>query len=77
MKKNKEYIIEEENLNIAYELIAIYLLSSFVKNNVLDNIAQNSKELFAKVMTITGLTIKILSENIFEITPKTFKMFLV
>ena len=71
MKKNKEYIIEEETLNIASEPIAIYLPSSFVKNNVLDNIAQNSKELFAKVMTITGLTIKILSENIFEITPKT------
>jgi hypothetical protein len=72
MKKNKEYIIEEETLNIASEPIAIYLPSSFVKNNVLDNIAQNSKELFTKVMTITGLTIKILSENIFEITPKTF-----
>ena len=72
MKKNKEYIIEEETLNIASEPIAIYLPSSFLKNNVLDNIAQNSKELFTKVMTITGLTIKILSENIFEITPKTF-----
>ena len=72
MKKNNEYIIEEETLNIASEPIAIYLPSSFVKNNVLDNIAQNSKELFTKVMTITGLTIKILSENIFEITPKTF-----
>ena len=72
MKKNKEYIIEEETLNIASEPIAIYLPSSFVKNNVVDNIAQNSKELFTKVMTITGLTIKILSENIFEITPKTF-----
>ena len=72
MKKNKEYIIEEETLNIASEPIAIYLPSSFVKNNVLDNIAQNSKELFTKVMNITGLTIKILSENIFEITPKTF-----
>lgn len=72
MKKNKEYIIPEETLSIASEPMAIYLPASFIKNNVLDNIAQNSKELFVKVLAITGLTIKILSENIFEITPKTF-----
>lgn len=73
MKKNKNYIVQdEEALNIASEPMAIYLPSSFVKNNVLDNITQNSKELFVKVLAITGLTIKILSENIFEITPKTF-----
>lgn len=72
MKKNKEYIVQEEALNMASEPMAIYLPSSFIKNNVLDNIAQNSKELFVKVLAITGLTIKILSENIFEITPKTF-----
>jgi hypothetical protein len=34
--------------------------------------AQNSKELFIKVLDTTGLTIKVLAENIFEITPKTF-----
>jgi hypothetical protein len=72
MKKDKNYIIHEETLNIASEPMAIYLPSTFIKNNVLDNIAQNSKELFAKVLAVTGLTIKILAENIFEITPKTF-----
>jgi uncharacterized protein (DUF2384 family) len=72
MKKNKEYIIQSETLNMASEPMTIYLPASFLKNNVLDNIAQNSKELFVKVLNITGLTIKILSENIFEITPKTF-----
>jgi len=72
MKKNKNYLVQEESLHIASEPMAIYLPSSFIKNNVLDNIAQNSKELFVKVLAITGLTIKILSENIFEITPKTF-----
>lgn len=54
------------------EPMSIYLPSSFIKNNVLDNIAQNSKELFKKVLSVTGLTIKTLSEEIFEITPKTF-----
>lgn len=72
MKKNKENIVPNKTINLASEPMAIYLPSSFVKNNVLDNIAQNSKELFVKVLEITGLTIKILSENIFEITPKTF-----
>lgn len=72
MKKIKQYIIQEETLNIVTEPMAIYLPASFLKNNVLDNIAQNSKELFVKVLAITGLTIKILAENIFEITPKTF-----
>lgn len=72
MKKNKNYIVQEDTLNMASEPMAIYLPSSFIKNNVLDNIAQNSKELFVKVLAITGLTIKILAENIFEITPKTF-----
>lgn len=68
----KKYEVPEDAINMASEPMAIYLPASFIKNNVLDNIAQNSKELFVKVMAITGLTIKILSENIFEITPKTF-----
>lgn len=68
----KKYQIPEEALRIVSEPLSIYLPASFIKNNVLDNITQNSKELFAKVIEITGLTIKILSENIFEITPKTF-----
>ena len=73
MKKAvKKHEVQEDAINMASEPMAIYLPASFIKNNVLDNIAQNSKELFVKVMAITGLTIKILSENIFEITPKTF-----
>jgi len=73
MKKAvKKYEVQDDTINMVSEPMAIYLPASFIKNNVLDNIAQNSKELFVKVMAITGLTIKILSENIFEITPKTF-----
>lgn len=72
MKKNTENIVSNKTLNVVSEPMGIYLPSSFVKNNVLDNIAQNSKELFVKVIEITGLTIKTLAENIFEITPKTF-----
>lgn len=68
----KKLEITKETLHMASEPMALYLPASFVKNNVLDNIAQNSKELFVKVLEITGLTIKILAENIFEITPKTF-----
>ncbi|MES2863128.1 MAG: MbcA/ParS/Xre antitoxin family protein [Bacteroidota bacterium] len=68
----KKYEIAKDTINMVSEPMSIYLPASFIKNNVLDNIAQNSKELFVKVMAITGLTIKILSENIFEITPKTF-----
>ncbi len=70
--KNKPYLEREETMNIVSEPMAIYLPSSFIKNNVLENLAQNSKELFSKVIAMTGLTIKTLSENIFEITPKTF-----
>ncbi|CAM4266379.1 MbcA/ParS/Xre antitoxin family protein [Flavobacterium terrigena] len=73
MKKAvKKHEVQDDAINMASEPMAIYLPASFIKNNVLDNIAQNSKELFTKVIAITGLTIKILSENIFEITPKTF-----
>ena len=68
----KKYEVQKDAINMASEPMAIYLPASFIKNNVLDNITQNSKELFTKVIAITGLTIKILSENIFEITPKTF-----
>ena len=35
MKKDKNYIIHEETLNIASEPMAIYLPASFLKNNVL------------------------------------------
>ena len=68
----KNYPIQEDNQNSVEEPMAIYISDSFLKSNVLDNLAQNSKELFTKVISISGLTIKTLAENIFEITPKTF-----
>ena len=68
----KKLINQEETLNTVKEPIAMYISNSFLKSNVLDNLAQNSKELFTKVIAVSGLTIKTLAENIFEITPKTF-----
>ena len=70
--KLKIYKEIESDFQSVNEPMAIYLPASFIKNNVLENIAQNSKELFLRVVEKTGLTIKILAENIFEITPKTF-----
>ena len=76
--KNKEkvYQVIEEETNVLSEPETLYFTSYtsvlFDKNNVLENLAQNSKELFSKVIAISGLTIKTLAENIFEITPKTF-----
>ncbi len=70
--KLKIYKEIESDFKSVNEPMAIYLPASFIKNNVLENIAQNSKELFLRVVDKTGLTIKILAENIFEITPKTF-----
>lgn len=77
MKNSKNYIQDkQENLSSLNEPVAIYLSSYasivYDKNNVLENLAQNSKILFNKVIAVTGLTIKTLAENIFEITPKTF-----
>lgn len=63
--------IEIENCAVA-EPMAMYFTQPFLKSNVLLNLAQNSKELFSKLMVSTGLTIKTLAEDIFEITPKTF-----
>jgi uncharacterized protein (DUF2384 family) len=70
--KTKKYQIPNAATGIVSEPVALYFPSSFIKNNVLNNMAQNSKELFIKVLDTTGLTIKVLAENIFEITPKTF-----
>ncbi len=76
--KNKEKLYQDiaENVNRVSEPETLYFKSyssiTFDKNNVLENLAQNSKELFSKVIAMTGLTIKTLAENIFEITPKTF-----
>ncbi len=70
--KPKPYSIPEETINTVSEPMAMYLPTSFDKSNVLENLAQNSKDLFNRVLVNTGLTIKILAENIFEITPKTF-----
>lgn len=72
MKTNpKKYLqIDEEIIQVS-EPMAIYFKDTFNKNSVLDNLARNSKELFSQVLFNTGLTIKTLAENIFEITPKT------
>ncbi len=72
MKTNlKEYLqLDEETLQVS-EPMTISLNDTFKKRSVLDNLARNSKELFSQVLFNTGLTIKTLAENIFEITPKT------
>ena len=67
-----QYPKSDDYLNPINEPMSIYLPASFLKSNIFDNLAQNSKDLFNRVVANTGLTIKILSENIFEITPKTF-----
>lgn len=69
--KSREYTQKVENLQ-ATEPIALYLPSSFSKNSIFDNLAKDSQILFNTIVSKTGLTIKILAENIFEITPKTF-----
>ena len=68
----KNYSTQKETPHTIEEPMTMYISGSFLKSNVLDNLAQNSKELFTKVIAISGLTIKTLAENIFEITPKTF-----
>lgn len=70
--KPNEYPQIEEQISIVSEPMTLHYNSSFEKNSVLDNLAQNSKDLFTKVIHNTGLTIKTLAENIFEIIPKTF-----
>lgn len=68
----ENYSTRKETSQTVEEPMTMYISNSFLKSNVLDNLAQNSKELFAKVIAVSGLTIKTLAENIFEITPKTF-----
>jgi uncharacterized protein (DUF2384 family) len=68
----ENYSTRKETSQTVQEPMTMYISNSFLKSNVLDNLAQNSKELFAKVIAVSGLTIKTLAENIFEITPKTF-----
>ncbi len=70
--KYKEFKEVDHEVYQVSEPMELYLPSTFEKNSVLDNLAQNSKDLFTKVIVNTGLTIKTLAENIFEITPKTF-----
>ena len=76
MKKAVVYNIEnDDNLNLVNEPAALYFSSfnaiGYDKNNVLENLAINSTLLFNKILSVSGLTIKTLAENIFEITPKT------
>jgi uncharacterized protein (DUF2384 family) len=71
-QKTNNYAINIDSTSLVNEPISLYLPASFSKSMVLDNLTQNSKQIFAKVLAVTELTIKTLAENIFEITPKTF-----
>jgi uncharacterized protein (DUF2384 family) len=71
-QKTNNYPINIDSTSLVNEPISLYLPASFSKNMVLDNLTQNSKQIFVKVLAVTELTIKNLAENIFEITPKTF-----
>ena len=66
------YEIVDEPLKIVSEPMAMYLPSDFSSHSIISNLSKNSIELFSNLMKNSGLTIKILAENIFEITPKTF-----
>ena len=52
--------------------MVIMLTNTKIKFDIFDNLSKNSRQLFNVIIDKSGLTIKILSENIFEITPKTF-----
>lgn len=71
-KKSKTFQETIDSSALVNEPISLYLPATFSKSTVLDNLTQNSKQIFAKVVSVTELTIKTLAENIFEITPKTF-----
>ena len=64
--------------SIVSEPMAVYLKGSFsipagfLKFDVFNNLTKNSRQLFNVIIDKSELTIKTLSENIFEITPKTF-----
>ena len=71
--KDKSYEMQEDKIHIVAEpSMSLYLPKSFLKNSVLDNLSQNSIDLFTSLIANSGLTIKTLAESIFEITPKTF-----
>ena len=70
--KTKNYPINNDTLLVVNEPMSLYIPNHFVKNNFFENITQSSKELFNKLIATSGLTIKVLAENILEITPKTF-----
>ena len=70
--KNYNYLSTNDELLFVEEPMLAYMPTTFLKSNVIDNLAQNSKDLFVSLVNNTGLTIKTLAENIFEITPKTF-----
>ncbi len=57
---------------VAYMPSAFTIPAGFLKFDVFDNLTKNSRHLFNVIIDKTGLTIKTLAENIFEITPKTF-----
>ena len=70
--------ISNSEPSIVSEPLSVYLQSSFsipagfLKFDVFNNLTKNSRQLFNTIIDKSELTIKTLSENIFEITPKTF-----
>lgn len=71
--KSITYKQKEEITHTVDEPAMVFELSSnFNRNNLLNSLAQSSMDLFTMIVNKTNLTIKILAENIFEITPKTF-----
>ena len=67
------YQIPEETISIVQETAMIYQVDKVLdRNQLLENLAQTSMQLFDLLIKKSNLTIKFLAENIFEITPKTF-----
>ncbi len=71
VKKSKTYSKTIKTPIVSNEPIALYFPATFIKSKVLENLSKSSKDIFNEVVLKTGLTLKILAENIFEITPKT------
>ena len=71
--KSITYKQKDEPTSVVNEPVMVFeMSSSFNRNNLLNSLAQSSMDLFTMIVNKTNLTIKILAENIFEITPKTF-----
>lgn len=73
--KTKKNTYEQNNISsLAEEPMTLYLSSTNNKNLVLNIIDREigSKDLLARLIHLSGLTIQFLAQSIFEMTPKTF-----